>query len=245
MKRPLRELKEKMIMSSNNPPLKILILDDVYEQCVLVKHKLEHKHINIQVEFATHLKIFFQKLSEIKPDIILLDLNLDEESFSGLDILEFITTKIIIKPLVFIVSNERDQRKKIKCIELGADDVIQKPLNTDFLVNKIKGYFDQYHFPIKAFVPVPNQYTCSYIQEDITILSLNENEISFSSSIEYLSEGLLEIKLNKNITLNTSIFSIKKEDNGFMYEANLSFKDPINALNFRNWLIKNSSVNKH
>lgn len=82
-------------------------------------------------------KEFFHKLEEHKPDLILLDVMLPDES--GYDILKKIRQTPTTKRLpVIMVTAKTSEIDMIKGLDDGADDYIKKPFSVMELISRVK-----------------------------------------------------------------------------------------------------------
>ena len=69
-----------------------------------------------------------------EPDIILLDLRLDQED--GLDLLREIRSRSDV-PVIIITGDRRDEIDRVVGLELGADDYVTKPFSLRELLARI------------------------------------------------------------------------------------------------------------
>lgn len=115
-----------------NGKTKILVVDDEPQIRKLLKLTLEAN--NYEVISAENAKSGKMLIASVKPDIILLDLNLpDEDGLSVLkQIRDWCTAQIII------LSVRSSQEDKIKLLDLGADDYITKPFHSGELLARIR-----------------------------------------------------------------------------------------------------------
>ena len=107
---------------------KLVVIDDDKDTCAYLKEFFEQRKCivvtaNSGIEGLAIIK-------EEKPDIVLLDVKM--EGMNGLETLKKIkrfdpTMKVIM------VTVASDQATRQKAAELGADDFIKKPLNTEYL----------------------------------------------------------------------------------------------------------------
>ena len=111
---------------------KILVIDDEPQIRKLLKLSLEAN--DYEVVLAENAKLGIQLAASIKPEIIILDLNLPDED--GLSVLmklrEWSSSQILI---LSVRSSERD---KISLLDAGADDYITKPFHTGELLARIR-----------------------------------------------------------------------------------------------------------
>jgi two-component system KDP operon response regulator KdpE len=111
---------------------KILVIDDEPQIRKLLKLTLEAN--DFEVVTAENAKLGIQLAASVKPELILLDLNLpDEDGLSALKkIREWSTAQIII---LSVRSSETD---KISLLDAGADDYITKPFHSGELLARIR-----------------------------------------------------------------------------------------------------------
>ena len=80
---------------------------------------------------------FFKKLSEKKPDLILLDIMLPDKD--GISILKELRISPLSKQLpIIMLTAKSGQLDKIKGLDSGADDYITKPFDVLELISRIK-----------------------------------------------------------------------------------------------------------
>jgi len=109
-----------------------LVIDDEPQIRKLLKLTLEAN--DFEVVTAENAKLGIQLAASVKPELILLDLNLpDEDGLSALKkIREWSTAQIII---LSVRSSETD---KISLLDAGADDYITKPFHSGELLARIR-----------------------------------------------------------------------------------------------------------
>jgi len=103
---------------------KTLILQDSLEEALLVKQKLDaNKEYSFELHFTNEKTIFRALLTDIKPDIIIYDLDLKQ-----MDVTETTTfCKMFYAEIpLIIVANDFCNTKAIEFIELGATDFLLK-----------------------------------------------------------------------------------------------------------------------
>ncbi len=85
----------------------------------------------------THSSQAIAKLEEVRPDILLLDLNMPE--IPGFDILKQIRAHPILAHLpVIILTSSSDATTKLKALDLGATDFLSKPVDPSELVLRVR-----------------------------------------------------------------------------------------------------------
>jgi two-component system NtrC family response regulator len=107
---------------------KILIIDDDELVCQSLKKILIK--FGYQAEYITDANIAIDKIQEMDPDVVILDIYLT--SANGLELLKNIHAKFLNLPVVMITAYA-DVNLAIKALKLGATDFLLKPLDLEQL----------------------------------------------------------------------------------------------------------------
>lgn len=119
---------------------KILVVDDDPQVFKIVSRLLNAELY--EVFTATQGREALDLISEIKPDMLLLDLMMPE--MSGVQVCEKIKKNPETKNIVvFILSAKDGQVDRRRCFEVGADDYISKPFHIASLARKIEFTFEK------------------------------------------------------------------------------------------------------
>jgi CheY-like chemotaxis protein len=116
---------------------KILLIEDESDQVMLLKNRFEASGY----EFFYALNGFegLKQIKEIKPDIVLLDLNMPQ--MNGFEVLKKIHADEELKKIpVFIITAKVEKNIEEKCRQAGAVDIVFKPYDSKELMIKIKKY---------------------------------------------------------------------------------------------------------
>ncbi len=116
---------------------RILFVDD--EQYVLdsIKRLLREYRDNWHMEYALNGKDALKKVQEQNIDVIISDIRMPE--LSGLELLEKLQSDEDTKRIpVVIITGFQDRTLKHQALELGAVDLLNKPVNKEDLVARIK-----------------------------------------------------------------------------------------------------------
>ncbi|MEG3927545.1 response regulator [Microcoleus sp. D3_18a_C4] len=119
--------------------MKVMVVDDEEDIQSLFKQKFrkEIKAGQIQFYFALSAEIALQYLDNPKqPSIILILSDINMPGMTGLELLR-ITKEKFPDLKFFMITAYGDETNYQVAIEYGADDYITKPVNFDFLKNKI------------------------------------------------------------------------------------------------------------
>ncbi len=110
----------------------VLVVDDEKTLVKALTFNLEKE--GFRVEQAFNGEEALQKVFELKPDVVVLDLMLPE--VDGFDVCRQIRKKLDI-PIIMLTARSEDI-DKVLGLELGADDYMTKPFNSRELVARIK-----------------------------------------------------------------------------------------------------------
>ncbi len=120
--------------------INILIVDDSTTNVVLLEAILDERGYKIHT--ALNAKEAFSVITKHKPDLILLDLLMPK--ISGFDFLHEIKNNKDTKDTpVIIVSAITDEENIDKVMEMGAVDFVKKPIDLQYLVNKVESVLQQ------------------------------------------------------------------------------------------------------
>lgn len=116
---------------------KILIIDD--EEAILELLKFNLEIYGYKIFTSNTGKGILEKIIEIHPNIILLDLMLPE--IDGMSICKKVRENSIWNDLRIIILSAKSQEiDKITCLEIGADDYITKPFSIRELIARIHAF---------------------------------------------------------------------------------------------------------
>lgn len=111
---------------------RILVVDDEERMVRFIRMNLEHD--GFQVSQAFNGKEAIQKMRDLPPDLILLDVMMPD--LDGFEVLETIREFSNVPTIMLTAKGEEDDR--IKGLELGADDYVTKPFSPRELVSRVK-----------------------------------------------------------------------------------------------------------
>ena len=111
---------------------RILVVDDEERMIRFIRMNLEHD--GFQVAEALNGKQAIQKIRDVTPDLILLDVMMPD--VDGFDVLETIREFSNVPVIMLTAKGEEDDR--VRGLEHGADDYITKPFSPRELVSRIK-----------------------------------------------------------------------------------------------------------
>lgn len=117
-------------------PLKILFVDDDLKYSILLKRFLEKE--GYEVTYAGNGTIALEQFSVIKPDLVLLDINMP--GLNGFEVAQ----KIRIQDkhvLIFFLSDRSDKADRLQGFQLKANDYLAKPFYPEELIARIRERF--------------------------------------------------------------------------------------------------------
>lgn len=117
-------------------PLKILFADDDLKYSMLLKRFLEKE--GYEVTYAGNGTIALEQFPLVKPDLVLLDINMP--GFNGFEVAERIreTDRHV---LIFFLSDRSDKADRLQGFQLRANDYLAKPFYPEELIARIRDRF--------------------------------------------------------------------------------------------------------
>ncbi|HBH48601.1 MAG TPA: hypothetical protein DDX98_08170 [Bacteroidales bacterium] len=127
---------------TENKDYTILVVDDSTTNVVLLEAILDEK--GYQIETALNAKEAYNIIDKQTPDLILLDLLMPK--ISGFDFLEEIrkNEKTVNTPVI-VVSALTDEENIEKIMNMGAIDFVKKPIDLQYLVDKVESVLQDAH----------------------------------------------------------------------------------------------------
>jgi Response regulators consisting of a CheY-like receiver domain and a winged-helix DNA-binding domain len=111
---------------------RILIIEDDIAIGNLMKMTIELHGYHYKL--ATKGKEALREVTSMQPDVIILDLGLPD--IDGIDIILKVRTWSQIP--IIVVSARGEETEKIKALDMGADDYVEKPFSVDELLARIR-----------------------------------------------------------------------------------------------------------
>ena len=111
---------------------RILVVDDEERMVRFIRLNLEHDGFLVSEAFNGRQAI--QRLRDVSPDLILLDVMMPD--LDGFEVLQMIREISNVPVIMLTAKGEEDDR--VRGLELGADDYVGKPFNPRELVSRVK-----------------------------------------------------------------------------------------------------------
>jgi two-component system, OmpR family, response regulator len=119
--------------TANHQPVRICVVEDDPVMLQMVGDYLEQH--NMRAISASGRQEMARLFAAGEPDLVVLDLRLDQED--GLDLLREIRTRSDI-PVIITTGDRRDEIDRVVGLELGADDYVTKPFSLRELLARIR-----------------------------------------------------------------------------------------------------------
>lgn len=117
-------------------PLKILFADDDLKYSMLLKRFLEKE--GYEVTYAGNGHIALEQFPLVKPDLVLLDINMP--GYNGFEVAEQIR-RTDRRVLIFFLSDRSDKADRLQGFRLRANDYLAKPFYPEELIARIRERF--------------------------------------------------------------------------------------------------------
>ena len=156
--------------------IKVMIADDHAMIREGLKHIIEFDENIRVIEETGSGKECLDKLNAVKPDILLLDINLPD--MNGIDVLKFISKKKR-HPKVLMLTVHSETEYLIKAIDMGADGYILKDSDSRELNRAINCVYNGDKFIQPSLIPSLNSKLIArdMEQDKIAVLSNRELEV--------------------------------------------------------------------
>ena len=159
---------------------------------------------------ASNAKDGILKVTSYNPDVIILDLGLPD--IDGLEVIKKIRSFSLVP--IIVVSARIDNQDKIMALDLGADDYLTKPFNTEELLARVRVAIrhkqqtaqpePQEHIFTNGNLKIDYDAGCVYV----------DNNIVHLTAIEYKLLCLLAKNIGKVLTHNHIKKEIWNDENG-------------------------------
>ena len=121
-------------MSRNITPGRLLVVDDNKVNRLLLGRGLEQQ--GHRVSFAENGRQALDMLHQSEFDLVLLDIQMPE--MDGYQVLEKLSTDLELRDLPVIVTSALEELDSVvRCIEMGAEDYLTKPVNPVLLSSSL------------------------------------------------------------------------------------------------------------
>lgn len=116
---------------------KILLVDDDLKNSMFLKRFLQEE--SFEVTYANNGAVAWELFPSIKPDLILLDINMPE--MDGFELAQKIR-EIDKRVIIFFLTDRTEKSDRLKGFSIKGNDYIPKPFYPEELIAKIKERFE-------------------------------------------------------------------------------------------------------
>ena len=152
-----------MNMEINPSEYKILIVDDVMSNVLLLKVLLTNEKFNIVT--ASNGNQALDQVKKENPDLILLDVMMPD--MNGFQVLQEIRKKNNVP--VLMLTAKSDEEDKVSGLRLGADDYLTKPFGINELMARVNSLIRRY----TTLNPVAGSEAATMLLKDMVIDKVN------------------------------------------------------------------------
>lgn len=173
-------------------PLKILFADDDLKYSLLLKRFLERE--GYEVTYVGNGNLAIEQFPLVKPDLVLLDINMP--GLNGFEVASLIrqTDKHV---LIFFLSDRSDKTDRLQGFQLRANDYLSKPFYPEELIARIR---ERFAFQLEETVEEETY------RLGATVFSYSTNELRMASSKMLITSRQADIlrllALNMNCTVS-------------------------------------------
>lgn len=172
-------------------PLKILFADDDLKYSMLLKRFLEKE--GYEVTYAGNGTIALEQFPLVKPDLVLLDINMP--GLNGFEVAERIR-EADKHVLIFFLSDRSDKADRLQGFQLRANDYLAKPFYPEELIARIR---DRFALQLSEVV---EEETYSFGN---SVFNYSTNEIRTGNSKVLITSRQAEILRLLVLNKNTSV----------------------------------------
>lgn len=189
----LTELAKLKVLLVEDNPINIKFINSLFSENSLPK-----------AEIAENGKIAIEKLKNSSYDIILMDIEMPE--MNGYDTTVYIREELKLDIPIIAMTAHAMAGEKEKCVQLGMNDYLSKPINAKLLFEKML-----YETSKKIEPPIPQKVEEQYINLDFLIESFNGNKALILEIIDsFLEQFPEDFTILENAVLEQNYLIIQK-----------------------------------
>jgi two-component system chemotaxis response regulator CheY len=188
---------------------KVQLVDDSPIIRKLAQRILEKE--GLYVEANENTNEFLARFTEFKPDLCLIDINIDKIG-DGLLLIKAIRNKIGNSIPIIVISSHEDNKDITKALDAGANDYICKPIDNSILTSKVTSYLDSKSSKaLPVFSLSSNINPIIKIKRDIKIKTITEYGIVFDTHDFYYQNSYITLRggILKELNLNRDLLRLK------------------------------------
>ncbi len=152
---------------------KVLVVDDEPDIREIIQYNLHHE--GYEVATASDGDEGLQKVKDLKPDLIILDVMMPRKN--GMEVCRILRAQESYRnTLIIFLTALNDELSHVKGLEYGADDFISKPVSPKVLVSKVNSLFRRMQNPdegqvleVNGLCVDPQKFTVGYQGQTISL----------------------------------------------------------------------------
>lgn len=178
----------------------VFIIDQDHDFSMKMVSTVEPIFTTVYVQ--NDLKLFEMDYLGLKPNVLLLNLNLNQRE-AAFNFLEKTLPKLELKPLVYGYMDSAENEFMAHAVENGIQDVFVRPFDTDIIASKINKHINNEE-SLKIDIPYVRLLSPlkAKLELKFKILSIDENGLTLTG-LNYISKGT---KFSMNNPLIQEIF---------------------------------------
>jgi len=114
---------------------KVMVIDDCYDTLAIMKKYLESKP-ELKSSYFSDEYMALREYLDIMPDVVVVDLNLEE--INGIVLTNLFNKLSLFAPKVILISKSRNLDKKIARCEIENVTYLEKPFSKEKLITEIE-----------------------------------------------------------------------------------------------------------
>lgn len=130
---PLAPATPELLIEKNKKKVRVLVAEDVELNQILIK--IIVTGFGFEIDLAKHGKMAIEMMQQNRYDIVLMDLQMPE--MNGFEATTFIRKKLKSKIPIIALTADVTTVDLDKCIEIGMNDYISKPIDENLLLGKM------------------------------------------------------------------------------------------------------------
>ncbi|MFT6070973.1 MAG: DNA-binding response OmpR family regulator [Bacteriovoracaceae bacterium] len=190
-----------------------------------------------QIRTTSRQSVFFETYDQMKPDICLVDINLEEDG-EGKLIVEKIRNLSSFQPKIIALSRIDAQEEINEIIHIGADDFVSKPLDEFMLTQKMDFHLNKEERSLRNTSFLPKMHKPCIVNTTFNLLEINEdgpiflsnNYVSVNSKIKISGDYLNAYGINDSEVIITWV---RKEGDHYLIGGSFHPQADLSAKSFK------------
>jgi len=206
----------------------LFVVDDNINNLAIASETLEHHYAVMTIPSG---KRTLSLLEKVRPDLILLDIEMPE--MDGFEVLRYLKSNEKYKdiPVIFLTA-KTDHQTEIEGLEMGVVDFIAKPFNPAILLNRVKHHMDISRLVIERTAQLYNA------KQDIIFVLADAVENRDENTGDHLGRTSRLVKMLLEHMLEKKVYDDQIKDWDFDLMAYCSLLHDVGKLNIPDAILK-------